>query len=195
MKTRFLALFLLLFLCKTQAQLSEGGWRPVYLERHQLQLNLLFPGFTYEFGIMPNLTAGAGIGLGLATPREGYSLAPSYLAFSRYYHNLKRRKGIGKNVSGNSGDYFALAFNHYFVEWELAGNLDNEGRDLIFLGGMYGIQRSYKGGFSFGVEVGAGHYFRNRIGNGIGPAFNFRIGWNPFARRKTKAPWPPSDDR
>ena len=162
MKYRIAALLLFLLIWKSNAQRSEGGTYPVYLERHQLQLNLLLPGFTYEFGLAPNLTVGAGIGLGLATPREGYSLAPSYLAFSRWYHNLKRRAGIGKNTSGNSGNYFALAFNHYFVEWELAGNLDNEGRDLIFLGGMYGIQRSYPSSFSFGVEAGAGHYFRNR---------------------------------
>lgn len=184
MKYRIAALLLFLFVWKSNAQRSEGGLYPVYLERHQLQLNLLLPGFTYEFGLAPNLTVGAGIGLGLATPREGYSLAPSYLAFSRWYHNLKRRAGIGKNTSGNSGNYFALAFNHYFVEWELAGNLDNEGRDLIFLGGMYGIQRSYPSGFSFGVEAGAGHYFRNRRGNGLGPAFTLRIAWNPFQNRR-----------
>jgi hypothetical protein len=161
------------------------------LERHQLQLNLLLPSFTYEFGILPNLTAGATLGLGIATPQEGYSLAPAYLVFSRYYHNLERRNRNGKSVRGNSGNYFAIAFNHYFVEWEIAGNLDNEGRDLIFLGGMYGIQRTYDNGFSFGVEAGAGHYFRNRIGNGLGPAFNVRIGWNPFQKRKQKPAWPP----
>lgn len=174
----------LLWSLSLAAQRVEKGLGTIILEPHQFQVNLLLPGFSYEFGLLPNLTVGAGLGLGLATPSEGYSLAPSYFAFSRYYHNLRRRTGIGKNTAGNSGNYFAIAFNHYFVEWELAGNLDNEGRDLIFLGGMYGLQRTLPGGISIGVEAGAGYYFRNRISSGIGPAVNFRFGWNPFAKRR-----------
>ncbi len=175
--------FVLLISMFTFAQRTERGFGTIHLERHQFQLNLLMPGFQYEFGLLPNLTVGADLGLSLATPREGYSLAPAYRAFSRYYHNLSRRASSGKNVSGNSGNFFSISFHHYFTQWELAGNLDNEGRDLIFLGGLYGIQRSYPGGFSFGLEAGAGYYFRNNISSGIGPAVNFRFSWNPFARK------------
>jgi hypothetical protein len=171
----------LLFAIPALSQRVERGFGTVYLEKHQLQVNLLMPGLQYEFGLLPNLTVGAEIGLSLATPSEGYSLAPAYRAFSRYYHNLKRRSSLGRNVSGNSGNYAAVSFHHYFTEWELSGDLDNEGRDLIFLGVLYGIQRSYSNRFSFGLEAGVGHYFRNRIGSGIGPAVNFRISWNPFA--------------
>ncbi|MDG1572197.1 hypothetical protein OZ410_07705 [Robiginitalea sp. M366] len=166
------------------AQRAERGWGTVILEPGKLQLNLLMPGLQYELGLLPNLTVGAEIGLGLATPREGYSLAPAYRAFSRYYHNLKARQAGGKTVSGNSGNYFAITFNHYFTKLELAGNMDNEGRDLIFLGPVYGLQRSYGNGFSFSVDAGAGFYFRNRISSGIGPSVHLRLGWNPFARRK-----------
>lgn len=166
------------------SQRTERGFGTVYLERHQLQLNLLLPGLQYEFGLLPNLSVGADVGLSLATPRAGYSLAPAYRAFSRYYHNLNHRASSGKNVSGNSGNFFAISFHNYFTRWELAGNLDNAGRDLIFLGGLYGIQRSYSGGFSFGLEAGAGYYFRNNISSGIGPAVNFRVSWNPFARNR-----------
>lgn len=180
----FLFVFLLSF--SLLAQRTERGLGTVHLEKHNLQLNLLLPGFQYEFGLLPNLTVGAEVGLSLATPREGYSLAPAYRAFSRYYHNLKSRASQNKNVSGNSGNYFSISFQQFFVEWELAGNLDNEGRDLNFLGVLYGIQRSYGNGFAFGIEVGAGNYFRNRMSGGIGPAVNFRISWNPFLKRKQK---------
>jgi len=163
------------------SQRVERGFGTIYLEKHQLQVNLLMPGFQYEFGMLPNLTLGAEIGLSLATPSEGYSLAPAYRAFSRYYHNLKRRSALGRNVAGNSGNYATVSFHHYFVEWELSGNLDNQGRDLIFLGVLYGIQRSYSNRFSFGLEAGVGNYFRNRVSSGIGPAVNFRVSWNPFA--------------
>ncbi|MDM9630982.1 hypothetical protein [Robiginitalea aurantiaca] len=179
-------LFLLVLLVSFSlfSQRTERGFGPVYLERNNFQFNLLMPGFQYEFGLARNLTVGAEVGLSLATPTEGYSLAPAYRAFSRYYHNLKSRASQNKNVTGNSGNYFSVSFQQYFVEWELAGNLDNEGRDLNFLGVLYGIQRTYNNGFAFGAEVGAGNYFRNRISGGIGPAVNFKISWNPFHKRK-----------
>lgn len=176
---------LLIFLgsvCLLSAQRSERGFGTIYLEQHQFQLNLLMPGFQYEFGLLPNLTAGAEVGLSLATPSEGYSLSPAYRAFSRYYFNLKHRADIGRNVSGNSGDYVAITFNHYFTQWELLGNMDNSGRDLVFLGPVIGLQRSYPGGFSFSADAGAGWYFSNRVSAGLGPTVHIRIGWNPFGR-------------
>ena len=185
MQSRFfvLAFFVSLSL---MSQRTERGFGTVHLEKHNFQLNLLLPGFQYEFGLLPNMTVGAEVGLSLATPREGYSLAPAYRAFSRYYHNLKSRAARSKNVSGNSGNYFSISFQQFFVEWELAGNLDNQGRDLNLLGIVYGIQRSYGNGFAFGVEAGAGNYFRNRISGGIGPVVNFRISWNPFLKKQQR---------
>ena len=186
MKRLLLLAISFLFVLPALSQRVERGFGTVYLEKHQFQINLLLPGIQYEFGLLPNLTVGADLGLSLATPTEGYSLAPAYRAFSRYYHNLRHRANAGLNVSGNSGNFFAVSFHHYFTEWELAGNLDNTGRDLIFLGGLYGIQRSYSNGFAFGLEAGGGYYFRNRISSGLGPAVNFRISWNPFAKRGRK---------
>ncbi len=187
MRLRLLLLSLLLS-SVMYSQRTERGFGPVHLERNNFQLNLLLPGFQYEFGLARNLSVGAEVGLSLATPREGYSVAPAYRAFSRYYHNLESRARQNKNVSGNSGNYFSVSFQQFFVEWELLGNLDNEGRDLNFLGVVYGIQRSYNNGFGFGVEAGAGNYFRNRITGGIGPVFNLRISWNPFRKKKPKGP-------
>ena len=182
MKARLLSIALLLSY-PVFSQRTERGFGTVYLEKHQVQINLLMPGFQYEFGLLPNLTVGADLGLSLATSSQGYSLAPAYRAFSRYYHNLEHRASAGRNVSGNSGNYVAVSFHHYFTQWELAGNLDNEGRDLIFLGVLYGLQRRIPSGFSIGLEAGAGYYFRNRISSGIGPAINFRFSWDPFAGR------------
>lgn len=177
---------LLLSVQGVQAQRAEGGWGTLILEPGQFQVNLLMPGIQYELGLLPNLTVGAELGLGLATPGDGYSLAPAYRAFSRYYHNLQSRQDGGRNVSGNSGNYFAINFAHYFTQWQLAGTWDDTGRDLIFLGPTYGLQRSFSSGFSFSVDAGAGFYFSNRISQGIGPSVHFRIGWNPFAKQKKK---------
>lgn len=172
---------------------AEWGFGTIRLEKHRLQLNLLMPGLHYEFGLLPNLTVGAGIGLGLATPEEGYSLAPAYRAQSRYYTNLRRREAFGRNIAGNSGDYLAATFSHFFTQWELAGNMDNTGRDLAFFGPAYGWQRQYKGGWSLNLELGAGWYFSNRIQAGLGPSIHLNLGWNPFARKKERPVFPLQD--
>ena len=195
MKRRsLLGLGLLLTVVSLHAQRSsEWGFGTYRLESHRLQLNLLMPGFHYEFGLLPNLTVGAGVGLGLATPQEGYSLAPSYRAQSRYYTNLGRREDLGRNITGNSGDYLAATFSHFFTQWELAGNMDNSGRDLVFFGPAYGWQRQYKGGWSLNVELGAGWYFSNRDPIGLGPSVHLNLGWNPFARKKQTPVFPLQD--
>ena len=195
MKQRWLLGFgLVLCLAPLCAQSrSERGFGTIRLERHRLQLNLLMPGFHYEFGLLPNLTVGAGIGLGLATPEEGYSLAPAYRAQSRYYTNLRRREDLGRNIAGNSGDYLAATFSHFFTNWELAGNMDNAGRDLVFFGPAYGWQRQYKGGWSVNLELGAGWYFSNRDPIGLGPSVHLNLGWNPFARKQQQPVFPPRD--
>lgn len=178
---------LLLALAPLHAQRTlERGFGSTRLEQHRLQLNLVMPGLQYEFALGRNLTMGAGVGLGLATPEEGYSLAPAYRAQSRYYTNLGRRERLGRNISGNSGDYFAATFSHFFTRWELAGNMDNSGRDLVFFGPAYGLQRTYKGGWSANLELGAGWYFSNRDPIGMGPSIHLNLGWNPFAKKKQK---------
>ncbi len=176
------------FMLAQHTEVLKNGKGGLQLEKHQVNFNLLSPGIKYEIGIFKNFTASTSLGLGLATPKEGYSLSPAFNAKAKFYHNIDRRIGLGKNVSGNSGDFVAVSFNNYFTKWEVAGNMDNEGYDLISIGIVYGIQRTYKNGISFEIEAGLGNYFRNRIDFGNGYLFNFSFGWTPPKKNK-KIQW------
>lgn len=188
-KTIFLTLLLISTSILAQStRVYEKGNDILELEKHQFKINLLSPGLQYEIGLFKNVSASTSLGLGLATPKEGYSLSLAYNAKAKFYHNMKRRKALGKKVSGNSGDFVAFSFSNYFTKWEVAGNMDNEGRDLISIGIVYGVQRTYKNGFSFEVTGGFGSYFRNRVDVGNGYIFSFNLGWKPF-KKKQKIEW------
>lgn len=171
------------------AQRAEKGntFDLVDLERHQVSFNLLMPGLQYEIGITRNVSASAVLGIGLATPQEGYSLTPIYNVKARFYHNFERRKAMNKNVAGNSGNYFAASYTHFFTEWELMGNMDNGDSSLDFLGAVYGLQRTFKNGINFSAEAGAGWYRRQNFNLGIGPVIGFSFGWTP-TKRKSRTP-------
>ena len=185
---RGLACCFLLFCQGLSAQrIHEKGRGVINLERHQVSFNLLMPSFRYEIGLFRNVTAMGGAGIGLATPGEGYSLSPAYFGKARYYHNLERRKAMGKNVSGNSGNFFGLSAVHFFTQWQVLGNLQDADNNLDFGGAVYGLQRTLENGIHFDVEAGAGWYFRNERSIGIGPFIGFTLGWTP-TKRKPKKP-------
>lgn len=159
------------------------------MEKHQVRFNLLSPGVQYEIGLFRNVTAATSFGLGLATPTEQYSLAPVYNAKAKFYHSLKRRQERGRSIAGNSANFFAVTFNNYFTKWQIAGDLDEVGRDLTSMGVVYGIQRTYKNGFSFEAEVGSGIYLRDRVPIGDGLIIGLNIGWTPPKKKKNKILW------
>ncbi|MFK7813002.1 MAG: hypothetical protein AB8B59_10940 [Maribacter sp.] len=158
MNKRLILVFFLLSTClfAQRIEISDKGKQGLQLEKHQVNFNLLSPGIKYEIGLFRNVTAAASLGLGLATPEEFYSLAPTLNAKAKFYHNIDRRIAMGKNISGNSGDFFAFSFNNYFTKWQIAGNLEDVERDLISFGLVYGIQRTYENGISFEIEAGGG---------------------------------------
>lgn len=160
----------------------------VNLERHQFKFNLLSPGFDYELGIFKNVTASGGLVLGYATYEEGYALGLTLHTRVRYYHNFRRRIGKNKNVSGNSGNYMAVARSIFFSPLRLATNIDGpDDFNLGFYGLTYGIQRTYENGFNFNAELGAGYYLGDGVPDGYGPLFNFTFGW-VATKRKSRRP-------
>ena len=181
--------FLLGFLCfyHSYGQYSyEKGKGDLYLEKHYVGFNLLTPSFEWEFVIGKNQTASTTLGLALATVDGEYSFSPSYNVKYRYYHNIKNRVDSGKNVSGNSANYIAASFTHFFLDYQLLGNMSRTDGDLIFLGAVYGLNRTFKNGIRVGGDVGLGYYFRDRVSHGIGPAIHFNFGWTPTRKKKKK---------
>lgn len=187
MQKKVLLIFFFITITSVNAQFREKRGEALILEKHQFKLNLLNPGFTYEFAIGRNQTVSTGFNLfSLATPSQGYLLSPAWTSKYRYYHNIGSRKRNGKNVAGNSGDYFSSLYSIFIPELEIAGNIEDPNFGLRFVGGVYGIQRSYPKGFNFAIEAGAGYYDGRGTKSGFGPTFNFTAGWVLGKKKKKK---------
>jgi hypothetical protein len=180
-----LAFCLIPFLSHAQWQERGGTFDLVHLERHQFQLNLLSPGFTYELGLFRNQSVSSNLGFGLATYEEGYVFGLAMNNRYRYYHNFNRRARLDKSTSGNSGNYIAAAQAIFFSQLQISTNVDAVGDfNLGFFGMVYGIQRTYEKGFNFNVELGAGYYRGDGVPSGYGPLINVTLGWVATKRKK-----------
>jgi hypothetical protein len=184
-KIILLTLCLIPLLSNAQWQERGGTFDLVHLERHQFQLNLLSPGFTYELGLFRNQSVSTNLGFGLATYEEGYVFGLAMNNRYRYYHNFNRRARLDKNTSGNSGNYIAAAQAIFFSQLQISTNVDAVGDfNLGFFGMVYGIQRTYEKGFNFNVELGAGYYRGDGVPSGYGPLINVTFGWVAIKRKK-----------
>ena len=180
-----LSFCLIPFLSNAQWQERGGTFDLVHLERHQFQLNLLSPGFTYELGLFKNQSVSSNLGFGLATYEEGYVFGLAMNNRYRYYHNFNRRTRMDKNTSGNSGNYIAAAQAIFFSQLQISTNVDAVGDfNIGFFGMVYGIQRTYEKGFNFNVELGAGYYRGDGVPSGYGPLINVTLGWVATKRKK-----------
>lgn len=166
---------------------TEKGFGIVNLERHQFKFDLFSPGISYELGIVKNVSASGGLGLGYATYEEGYAVGITLHTRLRYYHNFNRRLRNNKTVSGNSGDYFGAARSIFFSQARLATNIEGpKDFNLGVYGLVYGIQRTYPKGFNFNAELGAGFYKGDGVLDGYGPLVNFTFGWVATKRKSRK---------
>jgi len=158
------------------------------LERHQLTLNFLAPGFTYEFGILKNLSASGSFSPGVALYDPGYSFGYAFHARTRFYINFDSRYKKGKNIKYNSADYVAAARTMFWEPLNFISNIDGlSGNTLVFWGGVYGIQRTNDKGFNYNLEIGFGYYEGIAgIPSGYGGLFNFTIGWVATNRGRNK---------
>lgn len=187
---KYLTVFVILACFTLSAQvngLNEKGWGIVNLERHQVTLNLVNPGISYEIGLFRNVSASGSTGFGLASYEEGYAFGYALHNRVRYYHNFNRRIAMDKNVSGNSGNYFALSNTIFFSQLRVATNIEGpKDFNIGFYGVLYGIQRTYEKGFNFNAELGAGYYVGDGVPSGYGPLLNFTFGWVPTKRKSRK---------
>lgn len=167
-------------------RISEKGSGPIYLERHQFRFDLLSPGLSYELGLFRNQTVSSSFGLAMATYKEGYAIGLALNNRYRYYHNLRRRENLRKNVSGNSGNYIAAAQAIFFSQLRLTTNIVPDDYNLGFYGMVYGIQRTNDRGFNFNIEVGGGYYRGDGVPSGYGPLIGINFGWVATKRKSRK---------
>ncbi|PXX29063.1 hypothetical protein [Arenibacter sp. ARW7G5Y1] len=188
----FVAIVLLsLFSANAQyGRVTEKGptFGLINLERHQFKFDLFAPGFSYELGLFRNQSVSTSLGLGIATYQEGYNIGLAMNNRYRYYHNFDRRNSLGKDVSGNSGNYIAVAQAIFFSQLRVATDISGPTDfNLGFYGFVYGIQRTYPKGFNFTVELGGGYYKGDGVPSGYGPLLGFNFGW-VATKRKSKKP-------
>lgn len=190
-KIRFFTIsFLFIFsFHSSQAQQFVESWDGVpNLERHQVTFNFFGPGFTYELGIIKNLSASGAVTPSLAVYDQGYGFGYAFHARTRFYINFDSRYNKGKNINYNSADYLAAARSMFWEPLLFASNLDAlSGSTLVFWGGIYGIQRSNDKGFSYNLELGLGYYEGIAgVPSGYGTFLNFTIGWVATNRGRNK---------
>lgn len=190
---RTLFFFLLFILIATKpplyAQVHEKGqtFDLINLERHQFKFDILSPGFSYELGLFKNQSISTTIGLGLAAYEPGYVIGLAMNNRYRYYHNFNRRVGMGKNVSGNSGNYIAAAQALFFSQVRLTTNIVGpDDFNVGFYGLAYGVQRTYPKVFNFNAELGAGYYLGDGVSSGFGPLISLNFGWVATKRKSRK---------
>ncbi len=179
--------FILSFKFSNAQQFVESMDGTPNLERHQVTFNFFGPGFRYELGLFKNVSASISFGPGFATYQGGYAFGYVWHTRMRFYINFEKRYNAEKNISYNSADYLAPARSVFWEPLVLADNLEDIGQySLAFWGGVYGIQRTNKKGFSYNVEVGFGYYEGIGVESGYGPLLNFTFGWVATNKKKNK---------
>lgn len=189
MGSKAVLIIALMFVYATNAQrygVTEKGSGLIHLEQQQFRLDLLSPGISFELGLFRNQTVSSTFGFATATYQEGYAMGFALNNRYRYYHNLVRRDNLGKNVSGNSGNYIAAAQAIFFSQLRLATDIEPDDYNLGFYGMVYGIQRTYEKGFNFNIEIGGGYYRGDGVPSGYGPLIGINFGWVATKRRSRK---------
>lgn len=167
----------LFFTCFIYFSLVQGQYDK-NVERLQTQLGLLVPGVLFETAVYKNTTtsieAVADFPLqGLTVSKANFNLYPVVRGQFRYYHNMGRRLGKKKNISGNSGNYIAalLAYQHGHP---LIGN--GFTGTALAAGPVYGIQRTFGRDLFYRLEGGVA-YVQNDVEEGLGLVLAARVGW------------------
>ncbi|WP_324023547.1 hypothetical protein QSV08_11775 [Maribacter sp. BPC-D8] len=151
------------------------------------KVNLLAPGVSYELGIGPkttlNLEAFLGFALNGGSGRDtNFGLYPGLEADVRQYINFDRRLRKGKNISGNTGNYISF-LNQFQFGTPVIGNLEYASDYFYNTAIVYGLQRTYKKGFYFGLAFGPG-IFVDQFNTDVGVLIDVRLGWVIGGRKK-----------
>tara|TARA_R110002074_G_scaffold59183_3_gene144290 strand:- start:18 stop:560 length:543 start_codon:yes stop_codon:yes gene_type:complete len=168
----FVAILMSAFYSNAQSsQLVEDGI---------FKINLLLPGVSYELGVGNRTTINAEAIIGFALRGASdvetqFGLYPGFAADFRYYNNFDRRLSKGKNISGNTGNYFGF-LNQIQFGTPIIGDLEYASDYYYNVALVYGLQRTYKKGFYFSLAFGPG-VFVNEFNTDAGVLIDVRLGW------------------
>lgn len=149
------------------------------VEKNLFKINILDPGFSFEYGLTTNSTLNSEVGLGLGFSYSDY-YGSSFIAYPfiqeeyRYYYNFERRIRKGKNISRNSGNFIGFNASYLFKP------ITNQQQNFIEsteIKAFYGLQRTYKKGFNLSLHMGVGYVIANSDDEGFAPYLRFTMGW------------------
>jgi hypothetical protein len=148
--------------------------------KNQFKINLLLPGFAYEHGFDSKNTLyselSMGIGYRYSSSVGGTTyLVPLITEEFRHYYNLDKRAAKGKVTSHNSGGYLGVTAAYYFQSIATNDRFESTVPALV-VGPVWGFQRTYKGNFNLGLNLGVG-YNLDKYSNDFVPIANFSLGW------------------
>ncbi|SHM92032.1 DUF3575 domain-containing protein [Flavobacterium chilense] len=174
-KNQILLLFSILFASVVYAQNDN----PVSVEKNQFKINMLSPGFVYEYGFDTKNTlyseASLSLGFSVNSNSSNFAIFPNINEQFRHYYNLEKRAAKGKKTERNSGNYFAG--NAVYTFESISTNRDyREAVPSFTLAALWGLQRTYKGRFNLEFNIGPGVNF-DKYDTEFVPVANFTLGW------------------
>jgi len=145
------------------------------------KVNLLTPSLEYEVGTSKKTTLDFKIGTGLSVSggsgrKTDWSFFPFAEVQYRYFYNFEKRLAKKKRTANNSGNYIALGS---FIQSgkPIIGNSSYYENYIGAIGPVWGMQRSYKSGFSLNLYAGPGYSFSDKNNEGLVALINFSLGW------------------
>ena len=174
MKKKFLLFSSLLAMTVLQAQDKPS------VEKNQFKINALTPGIVYEHGFNAKNTLYSELSLGLGYQFSSYagstwSFYPLINEQFRHYYNLEKRAAKGKVTSHNSGGFVAMTATYVFKSITTNDSFSSSVPSLT-VGPVWGFERTYKGNFNLGLNLGIG-YNMDKYDNEFTPIANFTLGW------------------
>lgn len=150
------------------------------VEKNQFKINVLSPGFVYEHGFNAKNTLHSEVRTWFGF-RSNYYGGSSWFLFPaineqfRHYYNLDKRALKGKRTAHNSGNFVALNAIYNFKPISLNNDFC-EKIPSITIASVWGFQRTYKGKFNLGLDLGVGYYI-DKYEKELIPVMNFTLGW------------------
>ncbi|TDE05645.1 hypothetical protein [Flavobacterium hiemivividum] len=174
MKKKFLLFSILLAFTTLQAQDNAA------VEKSQFKINVLVPGIVYEHGFSDKNTLYSEVSLGFGYRSHSFigstwDFYPVINEQFRHYYNLEKRAAKGKVTAHNSGGFVAFTAAYFF---ESSTTNDSFAKTIpsLTVGPVWGFERTYKGNFNLGLNLGIG-YNMDKFEDEFTLIANFSLGW------------------
>jgi hypothetical protein len=168
-----IALFILTVISNSNAQDKPS------VVKSQFKINVLLPGFVYEHGLSDKNTLYSELSSGIGYSNNAFGSAWYFYPYIneqfRHYYNLEKRASKEKRTAHNSGNFVAVNGIYNFESISTNESVSSSNASFT-IAPVWGFQRTYKGNFNLGLNMGVGYNF-GKYDNEFVPVLNFSLGW------------------